>query len=663
MSKRGQAKVESPELELSADVVNTHHLRPTFGAGFLDFHAGSIIADPRFALTELVANAWDAGATRVDIVWPSEPQESMSIADNGIGMSRDEFVHRWTQLNYNRQAEQGSEVRFPSGRTKRNRLAFGRNGVGRHALFCFAEEYTLETIAKGERTTARIRRSTGEAPYVLADIRVESHAGHGTRLSVQSSRWTLDVRAVGDLLASRFLSDPEFEVFLNGRAVSFAEQPNVAHSFSIEVPSVGSLRVTRVDAEHTGRTSQHSGIAWWTNRRLVGTPSWDTAEGAILDARTAVGKRLVYVIEADCLAAEVLADWSGYKKSEIVATVLRVVNEAIRVDVGVSLSGYRRERKRVALSAHRRVLTILPPLSQESVARFVDEIQARSPSISSRDLGNAVQVLAALELSRSGYELLERLAKLSSDDLAGLNDILQEWNVADIKAVLGELKYRLKLIRQLESLVEKHTADELHDLQPLFERGLWIFGPEFESISFTSNRSLATVVRELLGGAKLSTPRKRPDFVVLPDASLGLYSADAFDSSHQVSGLAHVVVVELKRGGFRVGFKEKDQAAHYCREVRRSGKVQRSTRVTAYVLGTEVEPEAQDPQTEGETTIIARSYQAVLRQAHARTFNLLQKIESSGAVSVEDAELREVLGADQAEAVLGSASSDEDEVA
>jgi hypothetical protein len=38
-----------------------------FGDGFLEDHAGHIIRDPQVALIELIANAYDAGATRVDI--------------------------------------------------------------------------------------------------------------------------------------------------------------------------------------------------------------------------------------------------------------------------------------------------------------------------------------------------------------------------------------------------------------------------------------------------------------------------------------------------------------------------------------------------------------------------------------------------------------------
>ena len=73
-------------------------------------------------------------------------------------------------------------------------------------------------------------------------------------------------------------------------------------------------------------------------------------------------------------------------------------------------------------------------------------------------------------------------------------------------------------------------ADELHDLQPLFERGLWIFGPEYEAVDFRSNRGLAEVIGKFLGGADYKPSKRRPDFVVLPEVSIGAYCADAYCS-------------------------------------------------------------------------------------------------------------------------------------
>jgi signal transduction histidine kinase len=65
-----------------------------FGPGFLRDHAGHIMTEPRIAVVELIANAYDAGANQVDIRWPDQPGGEFEIADNGTGMTLEEFNRR-----------------------------------------------------------------------------------------------------------------------------------------------------------------------------------------------------------------------------------------------------------------------------------------------------------------------------------------------------------------------------------------------------------------------------------------------------------------------------------------------------------------------------------------------------------------------------------------
>lgn len=55
---------------LTVDIVDTEVPKQgvLFDDRFLDRYAGPIISDTAVAIVELVANAWDAYATRVDIV-------------------------------------------------------------------------------------------------------------------------------------------------------------------------------------------------------------------------------------------------------------------------------------------------------------------------------------------------------------------------------------------------------------------------------------------------------------------------------------------------------------------------------------------------------------------------------------------------------------------
>ena len=121
-----------------------------FADRFLQDHAGQIISEPRTAILELIANSYDAGATKIDIIWPTEKGETFSVTDNGIGMTKAEFERRWRTLCYDRAAEQGNEVVFPKGVKGIKRTAFGRSGKGRHAPFCFADSYEIVTMKDGD---------------------------------------------------------------------------------------------------------------------------------------------------------------------------------------------------------------------------------------------------------------------------------------------------------------------------------------------------------------------------------------------------------------------------------------------------------------------------------------------------------------------------------
>ncbi|HET7233727.1 MAG TPA: ATP-binding protein [Longimicrobium sp.] len=628
--------------------------RPTFGQSFLNHHAGSIISDLNHAVVEIVANSWDAGAEVVQITWPSDSDDEVAFVDDGTGMTEEEFYERWNTLNYNRLEHQGAFAEFPSGKQKRARIAFGKNGIGRHAMFFFADSYYVITAKNNRYTHFLVSRASGDAPFDIAVVDRGETDHHGTRLSAVVERDLFSEDSLVDLIGSRFVADPEFRIFVNGRSVDLTDLEHLSEAGTVEVPNVGTLIIRRFDSQAAGRTSKQSGVAWWVTRRLVGMPTWEVFDGPLLDARTQTGKRFVYVVEADALKSSVKPDWSGFYTTPATLAARRAISEYVRNDLRDVMRDIRRERKLDALRANRDRLQELPQVAQEHVARFTEEILTRSPTITSRDLDNAVEVLANLEQSRAGYELLEKLASLAPTELDKLDEILEEWTVQDAKRVLDELRYRLDLISELESLVENHNTDELHDLQPLFERGLWIFGPAFESLSFTSNRTLSTVVREFFGSAVLEHPRNRPDFVALPDTSIGLYSRDSFDENNEVSGIEEIVIVELKRGGFTLTYKEKDQAISYARELRRSGKVGDRTKIVAHVLGSAIEPDSAQDLNEGNTRIIPRRYSDVLRQAHARTFHLIKALEGKNKVAVSDRELDEVINPAQQEMIFPS---------
>ena len=637
----------------------TQLLLPRFGRGFLKDHAGLIMTDPKIAIVELVANSWDAGADRVDITWPDTFRGFVEIKDSGTGMTYEEFTERWRELNYNRVEAQGDEVEFPPDNLKSHRKAFGRNGKGRHSMFCFTDEYLVETWRDGQANRFRVARTSGRTPFTITSEDQFPREGHGTIISATLVFNHLSVQDVRDLIGSKFVADPSFRIYVNGEAVQLTDLEHLCEKEELTIDGWGSVLIRRYDTQERGRTSKQHGVAWWVNKRLVGEPSWKHLEGAYLDARTSEARRYTFVVEADILADQVKTDWSWFHASAKTDVVVPTVEGHILQQLQELMQDVRKSRKIAALQEHRQLLEELPPISQYHVGRFLEEIQIRCPTMGQKELLDTVGVLSRLEKSRSGYTLLEQLARLDPQDLDGLSLILEQWTVHDVQVVLNELDWRLKLIERLEELLESDSSDELHDIQPLFERGLWIFGPEYEAISFMSNRSLSTIVGEFFGDKRviLSSPRKRPDFVALPDSSIGVYSSDVYDERGEVCGIAKVLIVELKRGGFKVTRKERQQALDYASEIRKSGKIQESTVVVGFVLGTTVAVDARVELSEGQhTTIYPRPYSTVLRQAHARTFDLLKKLQAAKERLLFDPEVEQVLMAPEQFALFSEAN-------
>lgn len=619
---------------------------PRFGPGFLKDHAGKILTDPKIAIVELVANCWDAGADLVDITWPENFGETISISDNGIGMTYDEFISRWYELSYNRRDEQGPDVIFPSGSGRSSRKAFGSNGKGRHGMFCFSAEYQVETTKGGERCSFRVKRSSNiRMPFVIELLDRHPELGNGFALSTRLDNGYLTITELTELIGSKFVADPSFRIRVNGSFVELTDLEHLSEVYDLSIEGLGTVKIRHFDTRKTGRTSKQHGVAWWVNKRLVGEASWrGFDESPYLDARKSEAKRHTFVVEADILQDSVEDDWDSFKDTDEFERVSVSVKEFILGKLQELFSDIQKTRKIEAITLNRAEVRGLSPESRKMLGTFVEEIQARSPTITQRDLNATVEIFAKLEKSRSQYTLLEQLAKLSPDDLDGLSNLLSEWTLSEAKLVLGVLGQRLKLIETLEKLVENPTTDELHEIHPLFESGLWIFGPEYESIDFISNRSLITVIRELLHDkvVDLAAPRKRPDIVALPDSTISIYSADSFDERSEVNGIAKVLIVELKRGGFTITRNERRQAQDYASELRKSGKIGRSTSIVGFVLGAQIDNDAIDPVKEGETTIHPCPYNVILRQAHARTFNLQQKISQLRAekgLDVQDTDM------------------------
>lgn len=611
---------------------------PLFDERFLNNYAGTIVSDPSTAIVELVANCWDAYATEVRITLPNAKNaRHFKIEDDGNGMTRDEFEYIWRTWSYNRIAAQGKKTLPPDGTAGLPREVFGKNGKGRFASFCFAAEYIVRSRKNGQEFVCHVGR-TSTKPLVLDEISFTPKGvkGHGTTIEGVGDipQLLFAEEKAREVIGSRFLANPAFKVSIGGKQISFSDIPAYLSQEEFEVGGLGTVRILHIDTKKADKTTKQHGIAWWVQGRAVGQCSWSPSDyERVLDGRTSEAKRYTFIVQADFLNDHdaVSEDWSGFDEGSFAWSRTReAVQDRIRNIIHEAGRTAREETKSAVIERVGNAINALSPVSKDRVSSFVNEVVETCPNLGENELVQLTTILTKLEKSKSRYGLLDVLQKCDPNDYDSLHEILTEWSVGMAKLVLDEIQNRLKLIGELRTKLKTVGVDEVHELQPLFERGLWMFGAQFESIDFTSNVGMTRVIKTIFKDASGKGSRNRPDFVALPDASVGFYSRPSYDENHDEDGVDHLVIIDLKTTGLPLGSEERGQVWKYVKELRSRGYIKKFTKVDGFVLGDKIEEGENEPTTHGdEVKIFPMLYDTILVRAERRLLNLHNRVKDA----------------------------------
>lgn len=632
--------------------------RSLFEENYLVRTLGRIAQDPEVALTELVANAWDAGASLVDLTIPPTNELALTVEDDGHGMNAAQFKGRWMKLGYDRLKHQSALVEFPPERQGWRRKAYGRNGVGRHGLLCFADQYSVETWREDKGASFDIGTQSEENPFKIEKEGSFLRMGHGTKLSVIVQRHLPDADAIRELLAGRFVHDPQFVVRVNGVSVALADQTGLIEKQDLRIPGCPPAEAFVVDTSRTAKYTLYQGIAFWVNGRLVGVPSWVVGSEAVIDGRARFAKRFSIVIKADDgWLPEVEQDWVRFKSGKKVDALFEAARDyAKKVFAQISASLVE-ESSEEALVKNREGFKELSPLGRAEVASFARDLVKATPTVSQDVLSAAVQALINIEKARGGAALLDKLTKLDESDIEGLDRLLSEWTVNDALSVLDEIDQRLAVIAAIEKLSGDEAADELHTLHPLVTQARWLFGPEFDSSEYASNVSLKTAAEKVfdkkLSAQAFINAKKRPDILVLKDSTCSIVGTEGFDhSDSMLTRIQSVLIIELKKGRSAIGRDEMTQADGYIQDFLESGALEGTPMFRAFVVGHEIAAKTAAEKVIKEDDVIrgrvqATTYHQLTRSANKRLFRLKERIP---------ARYEDVSGADLSAKVMQKAS-------
>lgn len=614
----------------------------SYDSRFLDKFLGNMAKDPVIAITELIANAYDAGAQNVYIKWPL-PKEvnnpKFEISDDGRGLLLQEFQEIWGKLNYDRMVNQGDTVFIynANGEVIEKRFVYGKNGKGRLSCFCFNDKYVVKSYRNNQSFECEVARSDTEStPFILtpsAVFKTEHKNGLTISSDIKNKNSLLDIEELKKEISARFIGRPTFKISINGSLLTLQDIPKECILEKTVEFNGYEIILRLIDTNKIDQSTKQRGVAWWVQNRIVGDINWSFLKNySEFDQRSSTAKKFNLIIEANCLHTLnlVLPDWSGFDtQNKVWGEFEDVMIPAIKELMSESKNKESKHKANNVLRKVRHESKNLSSLSNTKIINFVDETIDKCPSLNQNTLYNLAQILIKLEKSSGKYNLIQKLSSYSTQDLDNLYSILDDWGVDMAKVVLDEIQGRLKTIAEFKLKMDVLKIDEVHELQVLFNNSLWMFGPQFESIEYTSNKGMTHALKHLFKADNIKGSLNRPDFLILPDSSIGFYARPSYDEEFEPRGIAHLIIVDLKTTGLKLGTTELNQVWKYATELMSKGVITPDTRVHGFVLGDCIAPHESNPMERGNVKITPILYSDLLKRAEKRMLGLFNNVKEA----------------------------------
>ena len=112
--------------------------------GLKDLIGRDLITDDFVAVFELVKNAFDAGATKTRLTFATD---TITISDNGKGMTRDDILNKWLFVAYSAKKDGTEDADYRDKIGEGRRIYAGAKGVGRFSCDSLGAVLKLSTKA------------------------------------------------------------------------------------------------------------------------------------------------------------------------------------------------------------------------------------------------------------------------------------------------------------------------------------------------------------------------------------------------------------------------------------------------------------------------------------------------------------------------------------
>ncbi len=589
---------------MSPDVVSSKKpYRMEFDVGTIKHLGLQMYSTLPPVIGELVANGWDANATKVEITIPEDPIEEQTseiiISDDGIGMSDEEVRKKYLIVGRDRRENEGDDVTS----SPYYRKIMGRKGIGKFSAFGIAKEIDVESVKDDE--VSHFRMNYDELLEKATDRSIEfppldstGTVSKGTKITLRYitkfKNRRISIAIIRRGLARRFAvigARHNFEVVINGRPISPGDRdlkrlledgmdgkPYLWEYDNEEIQPetgwtvsgwIGALNRTTPNIDGIDR-----GIALMARGKLVQEPfvfeagvgqqyalSYligeihaefvDEAEDTIGTARNS----LVWDTEANMA----LMEW-GQKEINKIArewAAKRSKDNELQLQENELYVEFQKQSEEIG---NKRALKLADQLVRQAIDK--------NPTADVEELEPIIQTsLDFLEFD-AFREIAEDLAEADFEDIEKILNLFREWEIVEAKEMARVTEGRITTIEKLQNLIE-NDALEVPTLHNFLKEFPWVIDPRW------------TLVDDEVRYSQLL----RDEF---PE------DKDVLESDRRIDFLcvregANLIVVEIKRPKSKASVKALDQIEDYVNFMR--DHIQRTTdreykyaEVTGYLL-------------------------------------------------------------------------------
>ena len=524
---------------------------------------------PGKALVELVWNALDAEAMRIDISFSRNALGGITrvvVADNGHGFNRNEAPSDFGNIG-------GSWKRGKQKTQNDKRYLHGNKGQGRLRGFALGSKISWESIAEGvesglERTVVEAEASQPDRVRISHGVVESGDRSTGTVFvasnETQKGLEKLDSGEARSELLETFapilIAEPELEMVFDGEVLD--PNSNIADDAEWQ------LEIGQIDSDATIRV-----IRWKSggHRRVLFGPSKEQFIAELEDRKNYSALPFTAYASSKIINSENVKDITlgPIKNDESELAQFHAAVESELKRYLAKKSSEDRERK-IANWKEQGIYpySSKPRNSSEQAERALFDTIA--VAISSQIPQRKDRAQLTLELLKTSMQndpeslnrILYEVATLSDRDRKALSILLQETSLPNVIQSANTISRRFKVLAGLESLTlggdKAKFVQERKHLHMILENELWVFGEGFSSM--TSERSLDNLLKTHLRLAGL--PTDESPRVTTPEGKGG-----RTDLHFAVRGREHDrtrhLIVELKRPSVAASEDELSQIKKY----------------------------------------------------------------------------------------------------